>query len=260
MSAFAIDFARRQLTLSREAMLPPLGTVGTDATMRVEDLRPIGSPVMHYAARLRALRVNGRDVLPVDAEPTWVCFDTGTTGLLVSRSLWDGSEFELGAVNIELAVQAESDGEADSVIELNANRDSCRSAAGGCVFVATPVDVPWGGSERYWTDGEVHGDDDDGTGGRILFVGLALLQRYGPLTVDMDSQRMSIGGTRLVAAADSQLVAGAAALAGVSADVAATEKRERIRAQEERIRLREAKRQALIAEVRRADEPSGLTA
>ncbi len=53
---------------------------------RLVDLRPFGAGVEYYSAKVRALLVDGVDIL--DAKPTVAILDTGTTGLVLPRQLF----------------------------------------------------------------------------------------------------------------------------------------------------------------------------
>ena len=60
-------------------------------------LRPLGSPVYHYAVVLDDLYINGKHVKNKN-EKTYVIFDSGTTGLTkISNSLYENSAFRDGA-------------------------------------------------------------------------------------------------------------------------------------------------------------------
>lgn len=85
----------------------------------------------------------------------------------------------------------------------------------------------------------------------MIFVGMALMERYGSLIVDMDDGRMALEGARAIAAEDSELVAGARALAAVPPEERAAAREERLRAQAARIRAREAERRELMAAAQR---------
>ena len=82
------DFVGRTLTLARNTLIP----AASDAIPLV-DLRPLGAPVASYAVRVDKLRANGEE-LPL-RRPVVAVIDTGTTGLVLSDSLYDSDEFPL---------------------------------------------------------------------------------------------------------------------------------------------------------------------
>ena len=59
------------------------------------DLRPLGAPVFHYAVKVLGLYINGSR-FKSDDKPIYAVFDSGTTGLLVDRDLFNKSDFSLG--------------------------------------------------------------------------------------------------------------------------------------------------------------------
>ena len=67
------------------------GTSTTDYIPLVRDLtRKYGDPVLHYTAKAVSLFANGRPVVsPHDNLPLYVIFDTGVTGMVVSRELME---------------------------------------------------------------------------------------------------------------------------------------------------------------------------
>lgn len=162
---FSFDLrAKPKLVLSTAPMVP------ADAEwLPVVDLRPFGSPVEHYAARVSSLRVGGLPLRLRDRKPIYAIFDTGTTGLALSGSLWDAS------------VQSYLDGTGapwTGLVEVD-----MRSASGSTVTVAarrpfptTPIrQIPW---KRF--------------DGHLVVLGLSFL-RGTALTVDVDQRRMWLG-------------------------------------------------------------------
>lgn len=81
VAAFALDGARRTLTLSPRALIP----ASRDA-VRLLDLRPLGTGVRHYAAEVAAIRVDGRLIRGL-RRPTVCVIDTGLTSAVVSAPL-----------------------------------------------------------------------------------------------------------------------------------------------------------------------------
>ena len=83
------------------------------------DLRPLGAPVASYAVRVHKLIANGEE-MPL-TRPCVAVIDTGTTGLVISESLYDSDEFPLpGAAVRSMDVQALT--EAGRVVTLSAAR------------------------------------------------------------------------------------------------------------------------------------------
>ena len=87
IESFQFDFPRRRLTLARRPLLRQ-----RDAIPLV-DLRPLGAPVAQYACRVERLLVNGAEV-PL-SRPAVAVLDTGTTGLVLSDSLYESDELPL---------------------------------------------------------------------------------------------------------------------------------------------------------------------
>ena len=181
ITAFRIDFlgADGRLVLSRSPLLD-----GTERLSPIVDLRTlVGSPVRHYAARIRRLVVNGAEVEAVNEKPSYGVIDTGTSGVLVSRGLYEQTNFDLLSIRVEL----------EGNMVLSANRSTCR---GDCVLLALPVDIPWPGVDPG--QGVDMGRTSDsasfaGNHAHVLFLGLALLpERNGSFVVDIDQNRMAI--------------------------------------------------------------------
>lgn len=91
------------------------------------DLRPIGAPAFEYACEVDRLVVNGYDVDV--GKPIYAIFDTGTTGMLVSRRLWEKSLLSLGVAQCAMEVPT-VDGQR---LVVAASTRSCRK---DCLLVA----------------------------------------------------------------------------------------------------------------------------
>ena len=165
--SFALDFDRDELTLSRRGLIPRDLRSGT---LAMTDLRPLGSPVFHYAVLAEELWINGGRHRT--AKPVYVVFDSGTTGVLVDRELFESSDFALGTFECHIKFRDEDGGRV--VVGT-----SLRTCAGRCLFLALPVDVPWEGVPR-----DAH----------VIFAGLAFLFNQGTMTVDADDRRLRLGG------------------------------------------------------------------
>jgi hypothetical protein len=165
--AFKMDLRTEEpkLVLSRIPLIP-FGA----RWLQMIDLRPFGSPVEHYAARVQALRINGRELRLPDRKPIIAIFDSGTTGLAISQSLWDASMTSYldgnGApwssmVDVEMATER-----GGAPVSLSVVRP----------FPTTPIQqIPWPTFD-----------------GHLLVLGLSFLQGR-ELTVDVDKRRMWLG-------------------------------------------------------------------
>lgn len=173
--SFALDFAKDELTLSRDALIPK------DEKKNVfplVDLRPLGAPVFHYAVKVDELWINGGKYRPRDrtrqSKPIYAVFDSGVTGVLVSRDLFYDSDFEFGTFECHAKIKAE-DGESVSV------GTSLRTCTGRCLLLALPVDVPWVGFENA----------------HVVFLGLAFMYANGGVAVDADDGRLRLGASAI---------------------------------------------------------------
>ena len=161
--SMSFDAAAPELALFRG--MPP--KLAPSETVPLEDLRPRGAPVKHYAARVRKLVVNGLEVdLEGRERPTFAVFDTGTTGALVSRPLFDSTPFSYGTAQCSMEFATAHGGR----VQVGQSTRECRR---DCLLVCLPIDVPW---------------DAD-----VIFLGLAFLQRHGSLTVDADGFALGLG-------------------------------------------------------------------
>jgi hypothetical protein len=87
VQSFQVDLRspRRTLTLSNEPMIDSTSAVYIPMTNVLR--RRYGDPVGHYTARARSITVNGYHLL--QSSRIYVIFDTGVTGMLVSRGLFN---------------------------------------------------------------------------------------------------------------------------------------------------------------------------
>jgi hypothetical protein len=168
VTSFSLDFNTDALVLSRREQIPRELQTGT---MAMVDLRPLGSPVFHYAVPVEELWINGGR-FKTD-RPIYVVFDSGTTGMTVDRDLFYGSDLNLGVFECHMKMRCE-DG---SRVQIGS---SLRTCTGRCLFLALPVDVPWDGVKG----GKAH----------VIFAGLAFMFNQGSLTVDADARRLRLGG------------------------------------------------------------------
>ena len=173
VSSFSIDFVNETLTLSRKNLID----VESDANvLPMVDLRPLGSPVYHYAVVLDDLYINGeKHAFKNKNEKTYVIFDSGTTGLLISNSLYENSAFRDGAFQAAMTF-TDVKGNKRSV----AIGSSIRTCTRKCLFLCLPLDVPW--------DGIIEEKSN------VIFAGLALLMNQGEMTVDCDEGLLRLKG------------------------------------------------------------------
>jgi hypothetical protein len=166
--AFCFDlrqWEQPKLVLSTAPLVP------ADAKwLPMVDLRPFGSPVEHYAARVSGLRVNGRELRPKDGKPIYAIFDTGTTGLAISCKLWDcamDDYLEYGSApwtsTVDVDMRSRKNGQP---VRLSVNRP----------FPTTPI------QQLSWK----HFD------GHLMVLGLSFLSGRA-LTVDVDHRKMWLG-------------------------------------------------------------------
>ena len=136
VTSFSLDFTTDTLVLSRREQIPRELRAGT---MSMVDLRPLGSPVFHYAVAVEELWINGsRHKTDV---PIYVVFDSGTTGMLVDRDLFYNSDLSLGTFECHMKMR----GEDGSRVQIGSSLRTCTSR---CLFLTLPIDVPWDGVRR----------------------------------------------------------------------------------------------------------------
>ena len=171
IASFALDFERETLTLSRDSLVDERER----GVLRTVDLRAIGAPVYHYATPCDELWINGERF--ETSKPIYVVFDSGTTGMLVDRQLYEDSDFHLGTYQTHMKF-TDTNGETKY---CGSSLRTCKLSE-NCLFVVTPIDVPWPGC----------GDDF-----HIVFAGLSVLRNQGALVVDAERGLVRLG--RLVA-------------------------------------------------------------
>lgn len=145
IQALRFDFVGRTLTLARRPLLP----ASADAIPLV-DLRPRGAPVAPYACAVHRLLVNGE---PVDLRrPCVAILDTGTTGLVLSDSLYDSEELPLpGAAMRDVVVEVRTErGQVRSFRAARAAPADGEEAPRVEAFplIVTRVRLPWFEAER----------------------------------------------------------------------------------------------------------------
>ena len=165
VSSFSMNFEKETLTLSRKNLIDRRKDANVLAMI---DLRPLGSPVYHYAVLLDDLYINGeKHKFKNKNEKTYVIFDSGTTGLLVSQDLYENSAFRDGAFQAAMTF-TDVKGNKSSV----AIGSSIRTCTRKCLFLCLPLKVPWDGVLEEKSN--------------VIFAGLAVLMNQGEITVDAD--------------------------------------------------------------------------
>jgi hypothetical protein len=165
VSSFSMNFEKETLTLSRKNLIDRRNDANVLAMI---DLRPLGSPVYHYAVLLDDLYINGeKHKFKNKNEKTYVIFDSGTTGLLVSQDLYENSAFRDGAFQAAMNF-TDVKGNKSSV----AIGSSIRTCTRKCLFLCLPLKVPWDGVLEEKSN--------------VIFAGLAVLMNQGEITVDAD--------------------------------------------------------------------------
>jgi hypothetical protein len=100
---FAADFSSQVTTDATSMIEPPtlawspsltLSTIpllaASDYIPMTSDLRKkYGDPVEHYASKAKSIIIDGRPLIPKNRKPIYVIFDTGVTGMVISKELFD---------------------------------------------------------------------------------------------------------------------------------------------------------------------------
>jgi hypothetical protein len=165
VSSFSMNFEKETLTLSRKKLIDKENDANV---LPMIDLRPLGAPVYHYAVLLDDLYINGeKHKFKNKNEKTYVIFDSGTTGLLVSEDLYENSAFRDGAFQAAMTF-TDIKGKKSSV----AIGSSIRTCTRKCLFLCLPLKVPWDGVLEEKSN--------------VIFAGLAVLMNQGEMTVDCE--------------------------------------------------------------------------
>ena len=128
-SSIKFDAYNKILTLSKNSLIKaPAEKV---STIPMVDLRKLGDPVYHYAAKVKSLLINGREI--ASNSTIYAVFDTGTTGCVLSDDLMNDFETPNPIRNVRIVLTGEEGN--DVVIESGATRDE--------IFVVTAAKIPW---------------------------------------------------------------------------------------------------------------------
>lgn len=128
-SSIKFDAYNKILTLSKYSLIK--APVEKLTTIPMVDLRLLGDPVYHYAAKVKSLLINGREI--ASNSTIYAVFDTGTTGCVLSDDLMNDYETPNPIRNVRIVLTGEQGN--DVVIESGATRDE--------IFVVTAAKIPW---------------------------------------------------------------------------------------------------------------------
>jgi hypothetical protein len=128
-SSILFDSLNKELILSRNPLITTSETKA--AAIKMVDLRSLGDPVYHYAARIKSLELNGREIARDSV--IYAVFDTGTTGCVLSDDLMNDYETPNPIRNVRMIITAENG--QDIIIESAATREE--------IFVVTAAKIPW---------------------------------------------------------------------------------------------------------------------
>jgi hypothetical protein len=206
VEALAFDFPQRTLTLARRPLIKGDG-------IPLLDLRPLGAPVAQYAAAVHRLLVNGQEIKI--SRPCVAIIDTGTSGLVVSDTLYDSDELPMPGAAMR-TVEVELLSERGEVQTLQAARrpaplESQAVDAPPVVdrfpLIVTPVHLNWFDEPRRRTLGPLGPPPAEAAAAsdlisppispsispsispHVLFVGLAFLSER-KLTIDIGQMRL----------------------------------------------------------------------
>jgi hypothetical protein len=136
----------------------------------VRDLnRRYGDPVIHYTAKAIAVHVNGNALVePSDRTPCYVIIDTGVTGMVVSRELFD-SRYKMAVENKERSLW----GRVSVSFQTNQGKTVSLEAQ-------KPVTTPL--AQKPWPKFK---------NAHLIVLGLAFLDGH-TMVIDMDDQKLQI--------------------------------------------------------------------
>ena len=192
IEAMRFDFGQRTLTLSRKPLIRGDG-------VPLVDLRPLGAPVAQYACAVHKLLVNGKEVAM--SRPCVAVLDTGTSGLVVSDSLYDTDELPMpGAAMKTVEVQLLS--ERGSVRSLKASRrtasveEDAPPRVDRFPLIVTPVHLNWFNrpARRGAVATSAYSVASSSMAPHVLFVGLAFLSD-STLSIDVGEKRLTVEST-----------------------------------------------------------------
>ena len=145
--SFRLDVEGRTLSLSRAPLL--LAQSEERQAIDMVDLRGLGAPVQHYAARVQDLVVNGQRL--ECGSRTYAVLDSGTTGCVLSDDIFYNEFTPSPARSVVVTLETRGRG----LVTLSAGAERQRQVTGegkgrgrGTPFVVSPAFVPWSGFKR----------------------------------------------------------------------------------------------------------------
>jgi hypothetical protein len=167
--SFIIDLA----SISPSLTLTTMPVITGDYIPLVKDLnRRYGDPTIHYTARAKEIRVNGKKIgweyEDGSTKPIYVIFDTGVTGMVVSRQLFD-ERYAVARKNRERSLWGSVE------ISFRTKQGKTVQLASQEKPMTTPmVDMPWRGFNAH-----------------LIVIGLSFLNG-NKLSVDIDDAKLWI--------------------------------------------------------------------
>mmetsp|Transcript_12107 Transcript_12107/g.15789 ORF Transcript_12107/g.15789 Transcript_12107/m.15789 type:complete len:448 (+) Transcript_12107:63-1406(+) len=176
--SFSVDSPRKTLTLSSESLIKG---ANKSCTMRLADLREWGDFVDHYACYIKELYIDDFPVYRSGLIPSGrricIVFDSGLTGCLFTKSLWDELQQKTGKDlsslrSVKVDVPTVSGG-ANAVHSIGSGdgKDKVRN-----MFYVSPISLDW--------------FDDDTIAPHIVVLGQAFLS-LGELSIDITERKVS---------------------------------------------------------------------
>jgi hypothetical protein len=128
-SSIQFDALNKELILSKKALIK--SAEEESSAVKMVDLRALGDPVYHYAAKVKSLEINGYKI--AENSTIYAVFDTGTTGCVLSDDLMNDYETPNPIRTVRIILTGENGN--DVIIESGATRDE--------IFVVTAAKIPW---------------------------------------------------------------------------------------------------------------------
>mmetsp|Transcript_21174 Transcript_21174/g.24530 ORF Transcript_21174/g.24530 Transcript_21174/m.24530 type:complete len:548 (-) Transcript_21174:506-2149(-) len=134
------------------------------------DLRKkYGDPVQHYVVKSKSITIDGISLIPINRKPIYVIFDTGVTGMVVSKELYDQRYYE--------ARERREKRLWGGVVEVSFESDQKNIKS---ITAQRPLTTPFD-PKKNWKGFNSH----------VIVIGLSFLDSK-ILTVDIDDGRLSI--------------------------------------------------------------------
>ena len=155
------------LTLSTVPLL-----TSVDFIPMTNDLRKnYGDPVQHYVAKAKAIVIDGIPLIPTNRKPIYVIFDTGVTGMVVSKELFD-QRYREARERREKRLWG-------GPVEVSFETDQKNTKS---ITAQKPLTTPFD-PKKNWSGFNRH----------VIVIGLSFLDSK-KLTVDIDDGRLWIDG------------------------------------------------------------------